>query len=518
MVFVFLLQEHWLTPYNLHKFEDDFSHICALLHQLCVHVETGALYGRPFGGVCVLVKKELQHCTHVLYCSDRYIVVSVGMTVICNVYLPCSGTRDRLCIVDDILTDISDWMQKHVGRLFVIGGDLNVDLDSSNTVSDLINRFVVNNTFIRSDDIFGPSAKRYTYYQDARDVQSTLDYFLVSDKSVVLSYEVIDHGSNLSDHLPISLCIRFSPISPMNVSVRDESDRGDPDVKQLRWDHANLSLYRETTGFYLKVLYAEITELEKWDVVFADSLNYIYDRLVDMLRYAAEVSVPICKKKFFKFWWDHSLDELKQKSITSCDLWKAAGRPRSGQLFSNYRRDKGAYRQAIRSRQKEEKECYTNDLHEALLKNEGSTFWNCWRSKFDKRNRTVTSVNGVTEPATIADNFASYFSRVCSSNSVSGAARLKGEYDRMRSTYSGYCTDSAFCFDAELVENIICEMHRGKAADIDGITVEHLYYCHSLLPCVLANFLNLMISAGKVPVKFGQSYTCLLYTSPSPRD
>ena len=45
---------------------------------------------------------------------------------------------------------------------------------------------------------------------------------------------------------------------------------------------------------------------------------------------------------------------------------------------------------------------------------------------------------------------------------------MKDEYDRMRSTYLGYCTDDAFCFDAELVENTICNMNRGKAADIDG--------------------------------------------------
>ena len=51
---------------------------------------------------------------------------------------------------------------------------------------------------------------------------------------------------------------------------------------------------------------------------------------------------------------------------------------------------------------------------------------------------------------------------------MSDAARLKDEYDRMHSTYSGYCTDDAFCFDAELVENTICNMNRGKAADIDG--------------------------------------------------
>ena len=115
-------------------------------------------------------------------------------------------------------------------------------------------------------------------------------------------------------------------------------------------------MYRETTGLYLKWLYDEIIEFEKCDVVSADLLNYVYGRLVEMLTYAAEMSVPIFKKKYFKFWWHHSLDDLKQKSITSCNLWKVARRPRSGQLFNNYRRDKGVYRQAIRSRQKEEKE------------------------------------------------------------------------------------------------------------------------------------------------------------------
>ena len=259
-------------------------------------IESGVLYGRPYGGVCVLVKKELQHCTHVICCSERYIIVSVGMSLICNVYLACRGTSDRLCVVDDILNDISDWMLKHVGHLFLIRGDFNVDLDSNSLVSDLINRFVVNNTFIRCDSLFGPVPKRHMYFQDTRDVQSTLDYFLVSDKSVVFSNEVIDRGSNLSDHLPIYLCIRFSPVS---VRVNEGGNSGDPNVKQLRWDYANLSVYREITGSCLKELYDEITELDKCDVVSASSLDYIYGRVVDMLNYAAELSVPICKKNFF---------------------------------------------------------------------------------------------------------------------------------------------------------------------------------------------------------------------------
>ena len=30
---------------------------------------------------------------------------------------------------------------------------------------------------------------------------------------------------------------------------------------------------------------------------------------------------------FFTFWWDQEMNELKEKSIVSCKLWKDAGNP-----------------------------------------------------------------------------------------------------------------------------------------------------------------------------------------------
>jgi len=64
-----------------------------------------------------------------------------------------------------------------------------------------------------------------------------------------------------------------------------------------------------------------------------------------------------------------------------------------------------------------------------------------------------------------------------------------------------------YFFDTELVERVICSLTRGKAADIDGITSEHLQYSHALLPVVLSKLCNLMICKGWVPQKFSQSYT-----------
>lgn len=125
-----------------------------------------------------------------------------------------------------------------------------------------------------------------------------------------------------------------------------------------------------------------------------------------------------------------------------------------------------------------------------------------------KKRRVVNSVNGLTDHDGIADIFVSYFSKACSSNTAAGALRLRQTYERMRASYMGQDIDDTHRFDAELIENVICrKMRLGKAADLDGITVEHLFYCHSLLPCVLAKLFNLMMDVGHVPRSFGLSYT-----------
>ena len=53
---VFLLQEHWLTPANMYKlsvFSDYFVYGCSAMSKT---VEMGVLSGRPFGGVCFLIR------------------------------------------------------------------------------------------------------------------------------------------------------------------------------------------------------------------------------------------------------------------------------------------------------------------------------------------------------------------------------------------------------------------------------------------------------------------------------
>jgi len=56
-----------------------------------------------------------------------------------------------------------------------------------------------------------------------------------------------------------------------------------------------------------------------------------------------------------------------------------------------------------------------------------------------------------------------HFEKVCSNNTGDGAARLKSEYFSKRSGYKGQPHAEKYTFDAELVENAIGKMKRGKA-------------------------------------------------------
>ena len=86
------------------------------------------------------------------------------------------------------------------------------------------------------------------------------------------------------------------------------------------------------------------------------------------LQSAADLCVPKCAKGSFKFGWDEELNLLKDASVESNSLWKAAGKPRQGPLFSKRQSCRLMYRKWIKENQMLDTERYSNALHEALVK------------------------------------------------------------------------------------------------------------------------------------------------------
>ena len=190
------------------------------------------------------------------------------------------------------------------------------------------------------------------------------------------NYNVIDLFLNLSDHRPVVIRCNCVVAKDRCCSCSNaNSDINKCKTSFLRWDRANLAYYRELTRVQLAPIWRDLCGIDTF--LDADMIDAFYNTVVDMLQACSAESVPRHRRSFFKFWWDQEMNEfneLKEKSIVSCKLWKEAGKPRSGSIFYWYRCDKCAYRNGLRRKQRLETEIYTNYLHDALLQKQGIAF------------------------------------------------------------------------------------------------------------------------------------------------
>jgi len=323
-----MVQEHWLTPANLNKFDkfpNYFTFGCSAMSKA---VESGMLKGRPFGGVMTMVKNELRKLTETIYCSDRCSIIRVANIILVNVYLPCTPTPDRLIICQDLMANIWSWCDQYPQCQYIIAGDFNVNLDGFDAISGLINDTISEHSLFRCDVLFSKSHVA-TYVNTALNHQSTIDYVLTSSNNIVNEYVILDPDINFSDHLPImATCQCVVPATSECISTKSAADTALP--VHFRWDHADLIGYYRFTGLYLQPLLDNlrnvVNQFSNHQVIdVGPTIDMLYDDIVNILATAAEQFVPQRSKTFYKFWWDEEMDILKQNSIDSNKIWKNAG-------------------------------------------------------------------------------------------------------------------------------------------------------------------------------------------------
>jgi exonuclease III len=504
---VILLQEHWLTPAKLVLFEEKIStHYAFGKSAMADLVTKGPLFGRPFGGTSILVKTELRADTECIVCADRYVIVRIGNLLIVNVYLPCVGTVDRMNILNDVLQEIWSWRIVYPNCSLIIGGDFNTELEKQSDASIFINTFIAVHALNRCDVKFSVK-QRNTYVNDALGHSSLIDYFIsdLNDNDII-DYCVLDPDLNLSDHLPIAIQCKCLYLS--SPGVESSQSR----VKQLRWDKADLLSYYNATRCLLYPLYDEIVSMEVLankltHVECENYIDYCYNVVVEILKKCSEQFVPVRHKKYYKFWWSQELSCLKEEAVESNAVWKAAGRPRSGPIANKRNADKRRYKKMLNDQRRAETQTYSNDLHEALIRKSGANFWKCWKSKFETVNKSNKIINGLSDESEIAEAFAEYFCKICTTSNEQQNSHLRSVYRNKRQSYIGGCFLDSYKFDIELIETVSSQMKRGKAAGLDELTTEHIVNSHPVLMSILTRLFNLIMSTGYVPHGFRLSFT-----------
>ena len=227
-----------------------------------------------------------------------------------------------------MLIEICAWRQKYPLCGCVIDGDINSDLDLTCNISDMINKFLTDNQFLRCKSA---NSLPYTFVNESRNYFSNIDYIVYNDV-LVNNFTVVEPDINFSDHLPVcASCV----ISFIKLHQAVGNNRHKSTEQYLRWDHADLLLYYNITRDYLQPILNELSDLESFvsdcvDISHADS---IYERTVAILKHCADILCSKTKKDFFKFWWSQELNCLKTQAIESNKLWQNAGRPRSGPIY-----------------------------------------------------------------------------------------------------------------------------------------------------------------------------------------
>jgi len=163
----------------------------------------------------------------------------------------------------------------------------------------------------------------------------------------------------------------------LSASKQHPQARPNKPVNYLRRDHADLVSYYYHTGLQLQPVLTALENLITFvtlrsngvtDIISeaVDAENVLYDHIITAINTAANAYVPKRKKNFYKFWWDEEINLLKDESIESNKLWKAAGKPRNDPIFDKRQKCRARYRKRIRDSEKSVLQSYTNDLHDCL--------------------------------------------------------------------------------------------------------------------------------------------------------
>lgn len=502
---IIFIQEHWLYQTELSKLDlinDNYT--CIATSAMDNTIGNGIRFGRPFGGVGILIQKDCLSNFKCIAKRDRFICISIGNITLVNVYLPVNtGDSDYienlLCILQDIRTVLCE----NNSGLTIFGGDFNIDFKNDSKGKQLICDFIYSLDLVLCDDITTSDTNdttnsMFTYHCPNGVTGSFIDHFCISSSLYckVLSSAIIENGDNLSDHSPLYININLSDYIDL------ESHRSTFMTKRLRWDKANLEQYYLTTYEMLSSI--PITNdmqycLDRCSSESAqDTVNWIYNNIINALKASAEVSVPYVSSGFFKCWWNDTLTELKQASIEAHNMWKAVGCPKSGQLFLNMKKVKIAYKNAIKAHRHNEELYLSNDLHDLLIEKDMINFWKSWNAKVIKQ-KSSSVIAGETNHTVIAQKFADKFEQDNKVNTDNDTIKL---FDSQALHAFSDRQTKLKLMDVELVSHCLNQMKRGKAPGIDRIEVEHLLYAHPIVIIQICVLFNIMLKNCIVPDLF----------------
>ncbi len=504
---VILLQETWLSDRNcnaIDRISDEFISFHSSAME--VKLSSGVLSGRPFGGTAILIRKYIApYCSRVITDNPRITAIHCCIDksntdlVISSLYMPWSDrSADQLIEYESTVGCLQGIIDRHIGCSFIFAGDLNVSKDRSNASSTLMHNFCIRNNIMWLNPV--ADGIDYSFHNDVNCHYSLIDHFLCSSCCAKSDTLILVDGDNPSDHLAI-----YSEFECGNMSNDMESQTCNS--WKLNWDKADTSLYETTLTNLLSKITLPVDALTCSCSDCADHANALelyYNDIIGCMRRAGKSCVPRIKVGVQKHWWSPELDDLKQQCIDATDMWKSAGKPRSGDINSNRVRCKMRYKTAIKDACINADSEFNDNLYDHLCTKDVDGFWKTWSKKFCQNSLKPTCIlNGQSGDDNIRKEFTEYYKSVFSPNTAGADDCFKSEVDELLSDARSAGNNALPpAIDISTLQQCIGILKPHKAAGPDDICNEHIIYGGAQLSVHLCLLFNAMLRHSFIPTAF----------------
>ena len=219
---IIYVQEHWLTPGNMNKFDIFKNYTCFGMSAMESTITTNILVGRPFGGCLTMINNSIAAHAKPLLIKERLIIIRICEHIFINTYFPCKdNSNEYKDILFEILADISNTLDviKYEGIIF--GGDLNNNLLNNSEVSCIIKEFLTMYQINVIDIMMYNSKEINMFSNSAKGCHSIIDYICVFNSVLpsIVKYDFVSSAFNYSDHEPVEIKLNISLLSNIGEHV-----------------------------------------------------------------------------------------------------------------------------------------------------------------------------------------------------------------------------------------------------------------------------------------------------------
>lgn len=497
---IICLQEHWLYNFEIatvQKFLGDMSYTIRCTDDDDPINPTSK--PRGVGGIMIIWRKELdQQIVALPDGSERIQAIQVAtgnqpITVI-NSYMPTEGSPISY---SEKLDEVYEVMEKYRNESKIIwAGDLNGAFERKTPSSNdrLFKDFCLETQLTKS-------THQPTYHHFIGNVNSRIDHILThTEHSSILQHMTVEerHPLNTSSHDPVIAQLKIEPVQHLQERMNENHTPARP---KPNWKKIDAERYHRMTDDHLKALIKN-DGLQLPPTVLVDRLN-------DILLKCADACGPKLKKskpRKNKYPWSKDMAPRIKHIKYLFYKWKIAGRKQDSHIYDELTKHK----KKLRSIQRRLAASHRNELLTEISKattDDKQLFYKLIRKQRAGAKNLCSSIVFPNDERDQLEGWANYFEDLAANNphpffdeEHKTSAELK--YHLVSLQKDAMCHELPEPTTEDQIKKCIAMMKNNKAADVYGLTAEHLKKASSEITTLLTKLTNDIFLSKKMPDSF----------------